>query len=73
MKQISYKEVASTNISDNEVIVLSECSEGGYTLGKKVLVDVNGKKVGVFLKGALRINTKEGLIQIKNMLEGLKL
>lgn len=64
MKSFNYKEINQTHISENEIIVLSECSEGGYALSKKILADVNGKKVGMFLKGGIKISDLEGLKNI---------
>lgn len=74
MKSISYKEVATANVGENEQIVISQCSEGGYTIGKKVFADINsGKRVGIFLKGAIKINDSEGLKNLRNALNSMDL
>jgi len=73
MKSISYKEIATANVGENEQIVISKCSEGGYTIGKKVFADINdnSKRVGVFLKGAIKINDLNGLKSLRNALNNM--
>ena len=72
MKSISYKELITADVGENEQIVISQCSEGGYTIGKKVFADINGKRVGVFLKGAIKINDNRGLNNLRDALNAIK-
>lgn len=68
MKSISYKEILTVEVGENEQLVISKCSEGGYTIGKKVFAEISSKRVGVFLKGAIKVNDISGL---KNLRDGL--
>ena len=68
-KQITYKEIACAKVNENKSLVISECSEGGYTLGQRMTVDDNGKKIEVFLKGAMHLDSLESLENIKNAFE----
>ena len=72
MKSISYKEIMTADVGENEQVVISQCSEGGYTIGKKVFANINGKRVGVFLKGAIKINDEKGLNNLRIALNSLK-
>lgn len=74
MKSVSYKEILTVEVGENEQIVISKCSEGGYTIGKKVFADINGgKRVGIFLKGAIKINNSSGLKNFKEALNSLEI
>lgn len=66
MDKIIYKEIASGKINENKSIVISECSKGGYTLGQKLTMNDNGKKVDVFLKGAIHLDNVQSLINIRD-------
>jgi len=66
MDKIVYKEIASGKINENKSIVISECSKGGYTLGQKLTMNDNGKKVDVFLKGAIHLDNVQSLINIRD-------
>lgn len=66
MDKIVYKEIASGKINENKSIVISECSKGGYTLGQKLTMNDNGKKVDVFLKGAIHLDSVQSLINIRD-------
>lgn len=69
MDKVVYNEIASARISDNKSLVISECSRGGFTLGQKLTVDDNGKKVDVFLKGAIHLNDLQSLMNVRNAFE----
>lgn len=64
MKKITYKEISSGKLSDTRQLAISECSEGGYTLGQKIFVDENGRKIEMFLKGAIHV---QGLDELKDI------
>ena len=66
MDKIVYKEISSGKINENKSIVISECSKGGYTLGQKLTMNDNGKKVDVFLKGAIHLDNVDSLVNIRN-------
>lgn len=66
MDKIVYKEIASGKINENKSIVISECSKGGFTLGQKLIMNDNGKKVEVFLKGAIHLDDVQSLVNIRN-------
>lgn len=69
MEKITYKEIACAKVNENKSLVISECSRGGYTLGQRLTVDDNGKKVDVFLKGAIHLDSIESLENVRNAFE----
>lgn len=66
MEKITYKEIGSGKINENKSLVISECSKGGYTLGQKITVNDSGKKVDVFLKGAIHLDDINSLKNIRD-------
>ena len=69
MNKVSYEEIARVKMSDTRDIILSKCSKGGYTIAQKVMIDGDEKPVSIFLKGAIRANDIESLVNIKEMIE----
>ena len=69
MEKITYKEIACAKVNENKSLVISECSKGGFTLGQKMTVEDNGKKIDIFLKGAIHLDSVESLENIRNAFE----
>lgn len=68
-KKPTYKELANTQISDTRKAVLSVHSQGGYTLAQKVEVEEGtGRRVSIFMKGALHLATIDELYALRDML-----
>lgn len=66
-KKIEYTAIAAAKITDTRSIVISECSKGGYTLAQKMeVLEDNGKRTQVFLKGAMHINDIQGLYNLRD-------
>lgn len=65
MEKNSYKEIASGAINENKMLVISECSKGGFALAQKIFVDDSGKKRGMFLKGIIMLDDIDSLKNAK--------
>ena len=69
MSKVTYNEIGSAEISKNRSLVISECSEGGFTLGQKLTVEEGNQKISVFFKGAIHIDDYDGLLHIKDAID----
>lgn len=52
IKQTEYSEISTCKISKNRAVVVSENSQGGYTIAQRMQVIDDDKIVNLFLKGA---------------------
>ena len=69
MSDMLYTKLSSAQIQEGKSLVLSACSKGGYTLAQQVSVpDGNGKRMNMYLKGAIHINDLDGIISLRNAL-----
>lgn len=66
--KLEYKELSSANIQEKRVLVISECSKGGFTLAQKIVVDEGNKKTGIFLKNAIHVDSVDGLLNLRDAL-----
>lgn len=65
--KIEYTEISKAKITDSRAIIISECSKGGYTLAQRMdVLEDNGKKTQVYLKGASHINDLQGLYNLRD-------
>lgn len=65
--KIEYSEISRAKITDTRSIVISECSKGGYTIAQRMdVVEENGEKTQVYLKGASHINDLQGLYNLRD-------
>lgn len=63
----TYSEVARAKISEKRSIVVSECSKGGYTVAQQIELEENGEKMNVYMKGAFHVDSVEGLLNIRDV------
>lgn len=68
MDNATYTKLSVAAIRNNKNLVISSCSKGGYTIAQQVIAEDNSKKIGMFLKGAIQIDTIEGLINLRDAL-----
>lgn len=66
MAEIKYSEISRAKIADTRNAVISECSKGGFTLAQQLEVKEGDGKTVVFLKGALHIDSVEGLHELRD-------
>lgn len=67
--KIQYRELAKAKIQDNRNAVISECSKGGFTLAQQIEVqETNGFITNVFMRNAIHIDGKEGLLNLRDAL-----
>lgn len=65
--KIEYSEISRAKITDTRSIIISECSKGGYTMAQRMeVIEENGKKTQVYLKGASHINDLQGLYNLRD-------
>lgn len=68
MSEMQYTKLSSAQIEENKNLVISEYSKGGYTLAQQITTKDNGKKLNVYLKGAIRIKDVSGLYNLRDAL-----
>lgn len=68
MSEMQYTKLSSAQIEENKKLVISEYSKGGFTLAQQITTKDNGKKLNVYLKGAIRIKDLSGLYNLRDAL-----
>lgn len=68
MSEMQYTKLSSAQIEENKNLVISQYSKGGYTLAQQITTKDNGKKLNVYLKGAIRIKDESGLYNLRDAL-----
>lgn len=68
MGKIEYEVLSSANIQPKRSVVISSCSNGGFTLAQKVEVEEGNKKYGIFLKNAIHVDNIDGLYNLRDAL-----
>lgn len=68
MSEMQYTKLSSAQIEENKNLVISEYQKGGYTLAQQITTKDNGKKLNVYLKGAIRIKDVSGLYNLRDAL-----
>lgn len=61
-----YQEIAKAKVNNNGHVVISSCSNGGFTIARQMKVNDGEKDMTIFLKGAIHINDLAGLISIRD-------
>lgn len=64
--KLEYTELSKGRISDKRNVVISKCSKGGFTVAQQIETDENGKTTSLFMKGALHVDTVEGLYNMRD-------
>lgn len=68
----TYTELAKASIQDNRNVVISSFeSEGekkGFTIAQQIEVEENGKKLNIFLKDGIHVQSIEGLYELRDAL-----
>lgn len=63
-----YNELSSASIQETRDIVISEYSNGGFTLAQRINVNEGNKKTGVYMKNSIHIDNVEGLLNLRDAL-----
>lgn len=66
--KLEYKELSSANIQEKRMLVISQCSKGGFTLAQKIFVEEGNKKTGIFLKNAIHVDDIDGIYNLRDAL-----
>lgn len=65
-RAVEYSEISTAKVTDNRNIVISDCSQGGFTVAQRMDV-VEGNHINkVYLKGAFHINDIHGLYELRD-------
>lgn len=67
-KDKMYVELAKAKIKEQRNIVISECSKGGFTIAQQLEVKEGNRVTSVFMKGALHVDSIEGLHNMRDTL-----
>lgn len=69
MSNYQYTKLSSAQIQEKRKLVISECSKGGYTLAQQIAAEGdNGKKINIYLKGAIAVSDLSGLYNLRDAL-----
>lgn len=69
MSEGQYNKLSSAQIEENKKLVISEYNnKRGYTIAQQICTKDNGKKLNVYLKGAIRIKDVSGLYNLRDAL-----
>lgn len=63
-----FREVASAKIQDKRELVVSKRGKGGYTIAQRILVEEGKKTTTMYLKGAIHIDSIEGIESLRDAL-----
>lgn len=63
---VRYNELSKARISNSRNVVISQCSRGGYTIAQQLEAKEGDKTTTVFMKGAIHIETLDGLYEIRD-------
>lgn len=63
-----YQELARAVVSQSRNVVISQCSRGGFTVAQQLEVNEGNKVMAVFLKGAVHVDSVEGLFNLRDAL-----
>lgn len=61
-----YKELSRARISDTRNVVVSSCSEGGFTIAQQLEAEEAAGTTSVFMKGAFHVKHSDGLYNLRD-------
>lgn len=64
--KVEYTEIARAKVTKSRNIVISTCSEGGFTIAQQYEAVENGKVIPIFLKGAFHVDEVSGLYELRD-------
>ena len=64
--KVEYTEIARAKITKSRNIVISTCSEVGFTIAQQYEAVENGKVIPIFLKGAFHVDEVSGLYELRD-------
>jgi hypothetical protein len=65
----AYTELAVANkIQEDMNVIISKYKSGGYTLAQQVVLERGGRRLSLFIKGAMHIDSLEGLYALRDAL-----
>jgi hypothetical protein len=65
----AYIELAVANKMQQDMnVVISKYKAGGYTLAQQVVLERGGRRLSLFIKGAIHIDSLEGLYALRDAL-----
>ena len=60
-----FKELSKAKIKENKNLIISKVETGGFAIAQQIEFNEDGRRIGIFLKGAI-ITNEEGLIDIRD-------
>lgn len=63
-----FTELSKAKIQDKRNLVISKNGSGTYTLGQQIVVQEGKKQTLIFLKGAIHVDSLEGLYNLRDAL-----
>lgn len=69
-KRVEYDVLTHARVTDSRNVVISACSRGGYTVAQQLVTTEgnNDRATVVFLKGAIHVDSLEGLYNLRDAL-----
>lgn len=69
--RITYRTLASAQVTDTKRLVISSCSKGGFTIAQQVVVHDpdDGNEVTMFMRGAIHVKDLNALAEVSEAIE----
>lgn len=68
MAKVTFVEIANATISNERKAVISRLDDNSYTIGQKIEAKDGDKNIGIFLKGALHLESIESVQNLRDAL-----
>ena len=66
---MKFEQLQEVKVSDTRSIVISKADNGSYTIGNRIAVNENGRKIEMFTKGAIICPDLGVIKQLREALE----
>ena len=69
--KITYRTLASAQVTDTKRLVVSSCSKGGFTIAQQVVVrdPDDGGEITMFMRGAIHVKDLNALAEVAEAIE----
>ena len=70
-QKISYRTLASAQVTNTKRLVVSSCSKGGFTIAQQVIVrdPDDGNEITMFMRGAIHVKDLNALAEVAEAIE----
>lgn len=66
--KMGFEVLATARIQDKRNLVISSNTNGGFTIAQQIVVQEGKRQTLLFIKGAIHVDSLEGLVNLRNAL-----